>query len=211
MTHRERADGTVRVAALLRVLSEHDPPTYLHSLRVAHLCREIGNAMDLSESALQELEHGALLHDIGKIAISQTLLQKADPLTAQEYSAMQQHVLYGYWLLRDARGLERTANVVLASHEWVNGAGYPHGAAGDAIPLGSRIVAVADAFDVMTQRTHYRFPRSAEDALRELERYAGTQFDRAVVAALEIALMIRELESQRLTSPAPDAIDGSKQ
>jgi HD-GYP domain-containing protein (c-di-GMP phosphodiesterase class II) len=202
-------NGAFRVAALLRVIAEHDQATYLHGVRVAEVCREIGEVMELNDADLRDLHHGALLHDVGKIAIPRALLRKPDQLTAQEYSIVQRHVEYGYWMLKEAPGLERPAEIVLGSHEWFNGTGYPRRIAGGAIPLGSRIVAVADAFDAMTERHHHRCPRSAAEALEELERYAGTQFDPAIIPTLEIVLMLRELRTHgRSTDSASDEATG---
>lgn len=130
----------------------------------------------------------ATRHDIGKIAIPERVLNKTGKLDRAEYEAIKRHTVIGAQVLARIEGLDEIVPWVLHSHEHVDGSGYPDGLTGDAIPTASRILLVADAFDAMTSDRPYRPALAVEDALGELQRNAGTQFDADCVAALVVAL-----------------------
>jgi HD-GYP domain-containing protein (c-di-GMP phosphodiesterase class II) len=171
------------VSTLLRVLETHHRPTCLHSVRVGRLARRLGQGLGLSATALTTLERAGSLHDIGKLALPVRLLALRGPLTEQDRRNVRWSVEQGYGLLRRLPTLEPLACVVLAAHEWFDGHGYPGGLKDDEIPIAARIIAVADAFDAMTQR-EWGLPRlSQKAALRQLIKGSGRQFDPMAVEA----------------------------
>ncbi len=193
--------GTIRALAL--ALDARDPYTAGHSERVSAVSLAIGRSLRLDEPQLEVLRLGALLHDIGKIGISDQVLMKPGPLTAAEYEMIKQHPEVGARILRSVPFLEPHLPIVELHHEQPDGRGYPHGLRGTSIPLVARIVHVADAFDAMTSARSYRPARPSAEGLRELWRCAGTQFDAEVVQALATALPDIDLSaSTPLHSPA---------
>ncbi|HEY3083625.1 MAG TPA: HD-GYP domain-containing protein [Chloroflexota bacterium] len=193
---RETHDAVV--GALVGLLDIRDQETEGHSQRVAALSAAIGGALDLSADDLAELHRGALLHDIGKVGVPDAVLRKAGPLTAAEWAEMRRHPEMGHRILRGIPSLARAAAVVLQHHERYDGRGYPARLRGEAIALGARIFAVADAFDAMTSARPYRPALDRAAALAEIARQRGRQFDPAVVDAF-LAVVGREAGS-----PAPD-------
>jgi putative nucleotidyltransferase with HDIG domain len=178
--------GTIRALAL--ALDARDPYTAGHSERVSALSLAIGRCMWLDDVQLEVLRLGALLHDIGKIGISDHVLMKPGPLSADEYEVIKQHPVVGARILRSVPFLEAHIPIVELHHERPDGKGYPHGLRGTEIPLVASIVHVADAFDAITSARAYRPARAASEGLRELWRCAGAQFDAEVVHALAKAL-----------------------
>ena len=178
--------GAIR--ALAAALDARDPSTAGHSDRVSALSELMGQQMQISESDLDVLRLGALLHDIGKIGLSDEILRKPGPLTADEFEQIKRHPALGARILRQVPFLAPHLPIVELHHERPDGRGYPFGLRGDAIPRAARIVHVADAFDAMTSARAYRPARSARDAVTELQQHAGTQFDPASVEALVAAL-----------------------
>jgi putative nucleotidyltransferase with HDIG domain len=174
--------GTIRALAL--ALDARDPYTAGHSERVSAVSLAIGRCLSLDEKQLEVLRLGALLHDIGKIGISDHVLMKPGPLTADEYEIIKQHPGVGARILRSVPFLEPHIPIVELHHERPDGKGYPHGLRGSEIPLVASIVHVADAFDAMTSARAYRPARASSEGLRELWRCAGAQFDAEVVQAL---------------------------
>lgn len=152
-----------------------------HAAEVAELALDLGRDLGLAASELLELELAARLHDVGKRAVPESILSKPDPLSAAEWSLMRRHPEWGSGMLVDVPGLEAVADAVHAHHERWDGSGYPLGLRGERIPLASRIVAVCDAFSAMTTDRPYRAARPGTEALDELRRCAGSQFDPALV------------------------------
>ncbi|MFQ5857709.1 MAG: GAF domain-containing protein [Anaerolineae bacterium] len=165
------------LAALSAALDARDHETEGHSRRVTQLAVTIARAMELPESDVEELIRGALLHDIGKIGVPDSILSKPGPLTDEERAEMQRHPQIGYDMLKDIKFLASALPVVLCHHERWDGGGYPRRLQGAAIPLAARIFAVADAYDAMTSDRPYRAAMSHAEALAEIRREAGKQFD----------------------------------
>jgi putative nucleotidyltransferase with HDIG domain len=196
--------GAIRALAL--ALDARDPYTAGHSERVSAVSVAVGRQMQLPDEELEILRLGALLHDIGKIGISDAVLRKPGPLTPEEFELIQEHPSVGARILRSVHFLAPHIPIVEFHHERPDGQGYPHRLRGDEIPLFARIVHVADAFDAMTSARAYRPARGAVEALRELWSCAGTQFDAEVVHALAAAMPAIEIAAagtHASTSTAP--------
>ncbi len=175
---------TQTVKALASAIDARDPSTKKHSEHVSGIAVEIGQAMNLSESELEQLEWAGLLHDIGKIGIRDSVLLKPEKLTREERMLMNEHPVKGEEILRDVDQLAAERPLIRHHHEWYNGSGYPDRLIGDQIPLLARVLHVADAFEAMTASRPYRpVPLTAAEAHEELRRYAGIQFDPMVVEA----------------------------
>jgi two-component system cell cycle response regulator len=177
---------------LLRALAERDPGLGTHAETVA-LAAATAEALGLTPDEIEHVRHASELHDVGKVAIPDAILGKPGPLTEEEWAFVRRHPIIGERIILAAPALARVATLVRSSHERWDGAGYPDALAGDGIPLGARIVAVADAFAAMTAGRPYRPARTLEDALAELRREASTQFDPAVVDAWCLAHERRSL------------------
>lgn len=179
-----RARAGVREAdALATLLAERMPDVAAHSERVARYARSVARELDVDRALGQDLELAARFHDIGKMAIPEALISKPSPLTAGELAIMGQHVDIGAEILEAMPALAFAAPAVRASHEWYGGGGYPRKLGGTAIPFVSRIVAVADAYDAMTQDRAYRLRFDSSDAVAEILRCSPEQFDPEIVAA----------------------------
>src|SRR5215210_3008239 len=176
-----RSAGRQSTDVLLQALRERDPDLRSHLHDVGGLTVAVGQRMGLSFDEIGVLRLAGELHDIGKVAVPDGVLSKPGPLDPQEWALVHQHTLIGERILAAAPALSQVAKLVRSSHERFDGRGYPDGLAGDEIPLGSRIIAVCDAFDAMIGPRPYRLGMSAEVAITELKRCAGTQFDAAVV------------------------------
>lgn len=176
-------DGTLE--GLVLALDARDRETRGHSLRVTAYAMAIARQIGLEEASPEwtDIQRGALLHDVGKIGVSDYILHKAGPLTPEEWDDMKRHPRVGYEMLKDIPFLSGAAAIVRAHHERFDGKGYPRGLAGDEIPLGARIFAAADAFDAMTSDRPYRKALPPEMARGEIIRHSGTQFDPQVVQA----------------------------
>lgn len=175
------------IRLLARTIDFRDHPARDHAERVAEHAVNIGQRLGLHGAALEELRIGALLHDIGKIELGEQLLAKPGPLTSQEFDVVKGHPILGAQILSLAQFPRGAVEVVLYHHERYDGEGYPFRLSGEQIPLNARIVAVAEAFEVMTADRPYAPARTVEEAIEELRRNRGRQFDPSVVDAfLEI-------------------------
>ncbi|MGC9372153.1 MAG: diguanylate cyclase [Thermovirgaceae bacterium] len=172
------------VRLILKTLYEKSPGEEGHSLRVSRLCGEIGKAMGLNPAEIKELEMAGTVHDVGKVVISNEILNKNKPLDEDDWAEIRKHPEAGYSILSTVNQYSPLADIVMMHHERWDGSGYPKGLKGENIPLSARIVSVAEAFDAMMQRAESRKGFCLEEVLGELERNAGTQFDPAVVEVL---------------------------
>jgi putative nucleotidyltransferase with HDIG domain len=173
---------------LISMLQLHERDGRGHATRVARLTVALGDELGWNDESLLVLEHGALLHDIGKLEMPASILAKPAPLTEPEWQVMRTHPRVGYDLLRKQPRFADAAEIVLSHHEAFDGSGYPRGLAGDQIPLGARILSVADAFDSMTHPHTQRPPLPTPLALEEIDRCRGTQFDPDCTTALGAVL-----------------------
>lgn len=171
------------VQALADALEAYDPPTSGHCRQMVLLTRRTAEGLGRSLAEIQSVQLAALLHDVGKIAIPDSILRKPGPLSDVEWAAMQGHAQIGADLVLALTGLVEVSAIIRTHHEHYNGSGYPLRLAGDRIPIGGRILAVADAFDAMTAGRVYRAGRSQWDALQDIQRCSGSQFDPRVVDA----------------------------
>jgi putative nucleotidyltransferase with HDIG domain len=172
------------VDALSTAVDAKDPYTHGHSERVAHLAIAIARTMGMTREQQSILHIGAHLHDVGKIGVPDAVLCKPGRLTDEEYAAIKMHSMIGYNIVRKVRILHPVAAIVRSHHERMDGRGYPDGLQGEGIPMEARIVAVADSYDAMTSQRLYKVCVSPAEAVNEVKRCAGTQFDAGVVEAL---------------------------
>lgn len=174
------------IVSLAQTIEARDAATEGHCERLARYGVEVGRALHLSSDDLLALERGGFLHDIGKVGVPDTILLKPGRLTEDEFEVVKGHTVIGSKILAESVSSVLRAGEVIAHshHERWDGGGYPDGLSAEAIPLGARIIFVADAFDAMTSDRVYQPRLSTEDALAELERCAGSQFDPELVAAL---------------------------
>ena len=173
------------IQGLINALEAKDPSTKGHSLRIAHFSREIGRSLSFSKDRRDRLEIAARLHDIGKIGLPEQILNKREPLTEEEWTLVRRHPAIGAEILHGIPALKDVSRLVEAHHERFDGRGYPHGLMGEDIPLESRIISVADTFDAMISIRPYRRQLTGEQALGEVCRSAGSQFDPRVVEAFK--------------------------
>ncbi|MEX1195815.1 MAG: diguanylate cyclase [Dehalococcoidia bacterium] len=175
------------VAAVVDVLSSaldiRDTLTHRHARRVARMSAFVAREMKLSEPQVLQIEYAAALHDIGKIGVADSILNKAAALDESEWHDMRRHSELGFKVLNGIDFLGESAEIVYSHHERYDGEGYPRGLAGEEIALGARVFAVVDAYDAMTSRRPYREAIPQEDALEEIMRHSGRQFDPQVVEA----------------------------
>jgi diguanylate cyclase (GGDEF)-like protein/PAS domain S-box-containing protein len=184
--------GRQSADVLLRILSERNHDLGVHLDEVTGLTAAVADRLELPDEERAPLLQAASLHDVGKAAIPDEILNKSGALDEEEWAFMRRHTLIGERILSAAPALTRAAKLVRWSHERYDGAGYPDGLAGADIPLGARVIAVCDAYDAMVSDRTYRPPRSPEDALAELRSCAGSQFDPEVVTVLGEVLADRE-------------------
>ncbi len=175
---------TQTIGALAEAVDKRDPYTSKHSVRVKEISVDIGRVMRVSDSELEALEWGGLLHDVGKIGVPDRVLLKPERLTKEERTIMNSHPVLGAQIIAPVTKLAPELPIIRHHHEWYNGSGYPDRLMGDEIPKLARVLHVADAFEAMTAQRPYRMtPLTTEQALGELRKFAGIQFDPVVVDA----------------------------
>jgi len=172
------------VEALVNALEARDEHTSSHGRTIADLALKVGLELGFGPTALQRLELGALLHDIGKLGIPEAILAKPAPLTDTERSIVESHPTLGERILEPIEQLEEVRRIVRSAHENFDGTGYPDRLAGEEIPIESRIVLACDAYHAMTTDRPYRSSIGVDEATARLRQGSGTQFDPSVVAAL---------------------------
>ncbi|MDO7787554.1 HD-GYP domain-containing protein [Desulforamulus aquiferis] len=169
------------IEALVTAIDAKDKYTRNHSKNVAKLAVSLARGLKLSNQEIQSIEYGALLHDIGKIGVPEAILNKNGKLEEDEYEKIKKHPVIGLAILQPVDFLQSTSSIIHYHHERMDGKGYPTGIMGENIPFEARIVSVADAWDAMTSDRSYRKGMPMEQALVELQRHAGSQFDEYMV------------------------------
>ncbi len=233
-----RLDGEARalrrhndelMGILARVIDAKDVYTSGHTERVIQYSLAIGKSLGLARPEMEALRLTALLHDIGKVGIPDHILRKPDKLTSEEWEEVKKHPITGENILKSSEGLEDVRTAVRCHQERYDGKGFPDGLRGEAIPLHSRIIAIADAYDAMTSDRSYRSALSRQTALREVERCAGAQFDSELVIVFleltgykhapappgggtatllaQISIRSYEMEARRLREASPGITD----
>lgn len=181
------------INTIITTLHEKNKREEAHSYRVSKLCESMGRAIKLEDDEINELKTVGLLHDIGKIAIEENILNKKGKLTDEEWEEIKKHPEIGYRILSTVNEMSDMAKYVLAHHERWDGRGYPKGLAGEDIPLQSRIITIADSYDAMVSERSYRGPLPKEFAIEELKRGKGTQFDSKLVNIFIEEVLVKEM------------------
>ncbi len=190
------------LTSLALAVDAKDQFTQGHSQKVSSYAVLIAEAIGLEATEIEEVRLGGMLHDVGKVGIVESILNKNGPLNPDEWEAMKRHVEYGAKLLEPLRGTERIREMVAHHHEFFDGSGYPEGLAGGQIPMGARIIAIADAYDTITSERTYKKARTPEEAFQELERCGNAQFDPELVRIFISRL--RELPNPLIQNPVLD-------
>jgi diguanylate cyclase (GGDEF)-like protein/putative nucleotidyltransferase with HDIG domain len=176
------------VTSLAYAIDAKDQYTQGHSQKVSAYAALLAESLGMSEPEVEEIRLAAVLHDVGKVGIPEAILNKSGPLNPEEWETMKTHVLFGAKILEPLAPLARIREMVLHHHEFFDGSGYPKALSGDKIPLGARIITIADSYDTITSDRSYKKGRTAEQALSELERCANSQFDAQLVTAFVSAM-----------------------
>lgn len=179
------------IGAIINTLNEKNKREEQHSQRVSELSKKLAQKLGFTEQAVEEIRTAGLLHDIGKIAINEEILNKVGRLTDDEYTEIKRHPEIGYRILRSVNDMLEISDMILSHHERWDGNGYPKGLSGEEIPLEARIISIADAYDAITSDRTYRKSNTKDEAIKELLRCSGTQFDPNLVAPF-IALVNEE-------------------
>ena len=199
-----RSAGDQSKAVLVRAMSERHPGLASHGVDVSRMAELVARELDVAEDQLEPIRHAAELHDVGKVGIPDAILEKPRELDPEEWAFMRQHTIIGERIVAGAPALAQVGRVVRSSHERWDGTGYPDELEGEDIPIGSRIIAVCDAFDAMLSERPYKSGRTTSAALAELRRCAGSQFDPDVVEAFcvvmadELAAAARRLVAEAI-------------
>jgi putative nucleotidyltransferase with HDIG domain len=165
------------ITALVAAVETKDPYTKCHSIHVSRYAEHLSRELHLSPGETEVIKTAALLHDVGKIGVPDSVLTKPGALTPEEFELIKGHPGFGASILRSATSLQRELPLVLHHHEWYDGGGYPDGLKGDAIPSGARLLQVADAIDAMLCPRSYKQGYRVDKVISELEKGRGTQFD----------------------------------
>lgn len=203
---KELFSGTVK--AIIEALDAKDSFTLGRSRRVAFYALKIVNKMSLTPAEASQIELAGLLHDIGMIGVAEEILNKSQKLTDEEFEQVKLHVQYSVKILEDIKQLYEITEIIKYHHEYYNGCGYPYGLKGEEIPLGSRIIAIADAYDSMVSNRAYRESLTPQDAIDIMQQGAGKQFDPNLLQIFisilpEIQKEIDEYEKQQKTLAQP--------
>ncbi|BFH70961.1 MAG: HD-GYP domain-containing protein [Paenibacillus dendritiformis] len=196
---REKENTLNLTLTLAKSLDSRDPYTAFHSENVAYYAVCIATEMGLKRKLCGHIYIGGLLHDIGKIGVPESILNKPSKLTMEEYEVIKRHPVIGYEMVKHISCFQKNGvlDMILFHHERYDGTGYPHGLRGSEIPLAARIMAVADSFDAMTSRRIYRPEADIRCALEEIRKHKGTQFDPGIA---DIFIQIVEREGERILS-----------
>jgi putative nucleotidyltransferase with HDIG domain len=187
------------IFSLIKVLEIHDSYTKGHSQGVAMEGKSLAQYMDLSPKEVSLVYWAGLVHDVGKILISEKIINKETKLTSYEYETIQKHPVYGYEALKNSELTKHMADIVLYHHERYDGKGYPEGLKGDKIPYQSRIISIVDSYDAMTSDRVYKGKRTLSEGLQEIEINLGTQFD-PVIGRQFIEMKKKEVEIHEETN-----------
>ncbi len=198
-----RQDYLNTIYALATAVDAKDHYTHGHSTTVMKYSVKIAEAIGLSEEEIETIKYAALLHDIGKIGISENILNKPSKLTKEEYNIIKMHPQLGANIVSKIDSLKKLTSLILSHHEWINGSGYPLGLRGDEIPLGAKIISIADAYSTMTSKRPYREIMGIEYAINELKKYAGIQFDKELVDIF-IRIITKEQEQEQVKEKIKD-------
>jgi diguanylate cyclase (GGDEF)-like protein/putative nucleotidyltransferase with HDIG domain len=191
------------LSSLAITIDGKDSFTKNHSQRVSSHSVALAEALEMTHAEIEEIRLAGLLHDIGKVGIAEAVLNKNGPLDPDEWDQMKQHVNYGATIIEKVKGLDRICAMVRHHHEFFDGSGYPDALAGENIPLGARIIAIADAYDTITSHRTYKRARNPVEALAEIERCAAAQFDAHLVSVfLEAMRNTPPPSAEELTAPA---------
>jgi len=196
------------LSSLAITIDGKDSFTKNHSQRVSSYSVALAEALEMTHAEIEEIRLAGLLHDIGKVGITETVLNKNGPLDPDEWDQMKQHVNYGAAIIEKVKGLDRIRAMVRHHHEFFDGSGYPDALAGENIPLGARIIAISDAYDTITSDRTYKRARTADDALAEIERCAAAQFDAQLVSVF-LETMRRVPQQSAEEFPASQTSDES--
>jgi HD superfamily phosphohydrolase YqeK len=191
------------MAALCQAVETKDYYTRGHSERVSRGSAMIAREVGMRGRRVEAIRYAGMLHDVGKLGVPTTVLQKNGALSEEEYAAIKLHPMRGLAIVREIGFLDEALAGIMHHHERMDGRGYPMGLAGDEIPEFARVIAVADAFDAMTSNRSYRGARSIEEAIADLRRWSGTQFDPALVDAFVAALRREGWEQPRPAAMLP--------
>jgi HD-GYP domain-containing protein (c-di-GMP phosphodiesterase class II) len=205
--NRELFIGTVK--ALATAIDNKDPYTRGHSERVSRFSVAIAQRMNLTEDEIEKLRISALLHDVGKIGIDDSILKKPAALTPEEFEIMKQHPQRGYRIMSQIPAMKEFLPGMYMHHEAVDGSGYPQGLKGDEIPMQARIISVADTFDAMTTERPYQQAMKIEDAVARIERLVGIRYDERVVSALVAACEAGQIKPGRARLRSRNLIEES--
>ena len=180
------------IDSLVSTLQTRDDYYKHHSANVSHYGEEIARMLKLDDWMVESIKYAGILHDIGKVGVSESILLKPDRLTGDEFDEIKRHCEIGVKIIRDANFFQEEIPIILHHHEWFDGSGYPSGLGGDDIPIGARILGMVDTFDSLTNKRCYRREYAPMEAMEEIKKYSGLQFDPDLVNCMEQYLLAME-------------------